>query len=94
MKVSVSLPEEVVKTIDEIINRRDSPSRNRSSLIAAALEDFLTRNYPEYYIKSIKAKVVKPTVLPYLEALSSARFKMRSPRLRGRRIDTQWIEIP
>lgn len=89
MKVSVSLPEEVVKAIDEIVNRRGSLSRNRSSLIAAALEDFLARNYPEDYREPAKGKAVGPTVLSYLEA----RFRMRSPRLRGRAIDTEWIEV-
>lgn len=93
MKVSLSLPEEIVKAVDHIVNQPDSPVRNRSNLIALAVEEFLVRNYPESYLKSTGRKIVKPTVLSYLRALPSERYKMRSPRLRGRRIHAEWIEI-
>ncbi|HID91048.1 TPA: ribbon-helix-helix protein, CopG family [Candidatus Bathyarchaeota archaeon] len=91
MKISVSLPEKIAKAIDQIVERADSPARNRSSLIALALRDFLVRNYPEIYLRPRKA--VKPTVLAYLKAMPEERFRMRSPRLHGRRIRTEWVEI-
>jgi len=93
MKLSISLPEEVVKAIDNVVSQGGSPAKNRSSFIALAIEEFLVQNYPDLFLGSIKGKVVKPTVLSYLAAMPSRRFKMRSPRLRGRRIHAEWIEV-
>lgn len=93
MKVSVSLPKEVLEAVDHVVSQVGSPAKNRSSLIALAIEEFLFRNYPDFYLKSMKKKIVKPTVLSYLAAVPSGRFKMRSPRLRGRRVHAEWIEI-
>lgn len=93
MKISVSLPEKTVKAIDNVVNQGDAPLKNRSNLIALAIDEFLIRNYPHLYIKSMKGKVIKPTVLSYLKTMPSRRFKMRSPRLRGRGFHAEWIEI-
>jgi len=93
MKISLSLPEEVVKAVDHVISQPSSPVKSRSAFVAAAVREFLARNYPEPYLESIRGKIIKPTVLSYLKAMPSERFKMRSPRLRGRRIQTEWIEI-
>ena len=93
MKVSVSLPEEVLKAVDHVISQGDPLAKNRSSLIALAIREFLARNYPDLHLKSTKGKIAKPTVLSYLGAVPGGRLKMRSPRLRGRRVHAEWIEI-
>ena len=93
MKISLSLPEEVVKAVDRIISQSSSPVRSRSAFVAAAVREFLARNYPEPYLESIRGKIIKPTVLSYFKAMSGERFKTRSPRLRGRRIQTEWVEV-
>ena len=93
MKISLSLPEEVVKAVDRIISQPSSPVRSRSAFVAAAVREFLARNYPEPYLESIRGKIIKPTVLSYLKAMPSERFKTRSPHLRGRRIQTEWVEV-
>ena len=93
MKISISLPEEVVKAIDNVVSQGGTLVKNRSSLIALAIQEFLIRNYPDLNMKSMKGKIIKPTVLSYLRTMPSERFKMRSPRLRGRRIHAEWVEI-
>jgi hypothetical protein len=93
MKISVSLPAELLEAVDHIVNQGHSLAKNRSSLIALAITEFLIRNYPDLYMRSVKGKTVKPTVLSYLKTLPSRRFKMRSPRLRGRKLHAEWIEI-
>ncbi len=93
MKISVSLPEEVLKAVDHITSQGDPLIRNRSSLIALAMKEFLLRNYPDLYMKTMKEKIIKPTVLSYLGTIPGGRFKMRSPRLRGRKVHAEWVEI-
>lgn len=93
MKISVSLPEEILKAVENVVNQGHPLAKNRSSLIALAIREFLIRSYPDLYLRSVKGKIVKPTVLSYLKAVPSGRFKMRSPRLRGRRLHAEWVEI-
>ena len=93
MKISISIPEELAKSIDSVINQPNSIITNRSNLVAVAIKEFLTRNFPELYLNSTRAKAIKPTVLSYLKTIPDERFKMRSPKLRGRRIHAEWVEI-
>ncbi len=80
-KISVSIPEELLKRLDEFAK---AEGLSRSKVIAYAVEAYLSRYRAK--VEEIKGY---PTVLWKLKAIGG--IKLRSPRRVGRRIKGEWV---
>lgn len=87
-RITVSLSEALAEAIERIVKERIG-YRQKSHLVADALEEFLRVHYPEFI--GLEGKEVYPTILWKLKL----RKRMRAPslRVRGRRVAGEWVVV-
>lgn len=87
-RMTVSLSETLAKAIERIIKEKVD-YRQKSHLVADAVEEFLRVHYPEFV--GLEEKEVYPSILWKLKL----RKRMRAPslRVRGRRVAGEWVVV-
>ena len=89
-RITISLSETLAEAIERIIKeRRDY--RQKSHLVADALEEFLRVHYPEFVGLKEEEREIYPTILRKLKL----KRRMRAPSLRvkGRRVTGEWVVV-
>ena len=89
-RITVSLSKTIAETVERIIKEK-TDYRQKSHLVADALEEFLRVHYPEFVGFRGEERDVYPTILWKLKLKRG----MRAPsiRVKGRRVPGEWVVV-